>query len=399
MADKSIVELQKVEELQPQSSIPVYQDGTARRVTGEQLVQMANVETQTQVEQATNAAAQAAASAESAQLSATAASQAVLNSPKIQEGTWWVFNQQTNAYQDTGIAATGPQGPQGEQGIQGIQGPDGKQGPEGKQGPPGPVGGADTYVRYDAAQELTDEQKAQARNNIKAAPDGFGLGGSATLLTSADNLDTLMKNGWYYYNTSNAPQGSLPTALTPYATLIHVSAAGNTCVQEAYDATDSTLHGTVLRRTVYDIGSGAKIYPWEWVNPPINGDKYTYHRTTERYNLLPVYKTRIGDFAVWQATTNPNQYDWAPVGYSVLYTIPASSTKNIVLPQNRTFLITATDNIRRGMVIVQTIGNTVAAITNLITISGWKIEIGSGLSVDITEIDGRYSMPAIFTMI
>lgn len=32
----------------------------------------------------------------------------------------------------------------------------------------GPVGGADNYVRYDAAQELTDEQKAQARTNIGA---------------------------------------------------------------------------------------------------------------------------------------------------------------------------------------------------------------------------------------
>lgn len=248
-------------------------------------------------------------------------------------------------------------------------------------------------------QTLSDGQKSQARGNIGAAPDGFGLGGSATLLTSADNLDTLMKNGWYYYSTSNAPQGALPSALDPYATLIHVSAAGNTCVQEAYDPTDSDLHGTVLSRTVYGIGSGAKIYPWEWVNPPMNGDKYTYHRTTERYNLLPVYKTRIGDFAVWQATTNPNQYDWAPVGYSVLYNIPASSTKNTVLPRNRTFLITATDNVRRGMVIVQTAEGAVAAITNLIALSGWKIEIGSGLSVNITETDGRYEMSAIFTMI
>lgn len=155
--------------------------------------------------------------------------------------------------------------------------------------------GADTVqgaVLY-TPQSLTDDQKSQARSNIKAAPDGFGLGGSATLLTSADNLDTLMKNGWYYYNTSNAPQGSLPTALAPYATLVHVSAAGNTCVQEAYDATDSNLHGTVLRRTVYGIGSGAKIYPWEWVNPPmVLGVEY---RTTERYLGKPVY-CKVVDF-------------------------------------------------------------------------------------------------------
>lgn len=57
---------------------------------------------------------------------------------------------------------------QGPEGKQGIQGPDGKQGPEGKQGPPGPVGGSSNFVRYDEAQSLTDEQKAQARTNIGA---------------------------------------------------------------------------------------------------------------------------------------------------------------------------------------------------------------------------------------
>lgn len=153
------------------------------------------------------------------------------------------------------------------------------------------AGSATGAVRYDAAQALTDAQKQQARGNIAAAPDGFGLGGSATLLTSADNLDALIKSGWFDYNTSNAPQGTLPTALASYATLVHVSAAGNTCMQEAYDPTDSTLHGTVLRRTVYGLGAGAKIYPWEYENPPMQlGIEY---RTTERYLSKPVYAKLI----------------------------------------------------------------------------------------------------------
>lgn len=136
-------------------------------------------------------------------------------------------------------------------------------------------------------QSLTDEQKTQARGNIGAAPDGFGLGSNSKMLTPSDNLDTLMKSGWYQYSTSNAPQGSLPTALAGYAALILVSAAGNTCVQEAFDPTDSSLHGTVLRRTVYGLGSGAKIYPWEWINPPMQtGAEY---RTTERFWGKPVY--------------------------------------------------------------------------------------------------------------
>lgn len=164
------------------------------------------------------------------------------------------------------------------------------------------LGGAGTgTVRYDAAQTLADAQKQQARGNIAAAPDGFGLGSSATLLTSADNLDALMKSGWFQYDRNNPPQGTLPTALATYATLVRVSVAGNTCVQEAYDPTDSNLHGTVLRRTVYGLGAGAKIYPWEWVNPPmILGVEY---RTTERYLGKPVYVRLVNFGALGNATT------------------------------------------------------------------------------------------------
>jgi hypothetical protein len=52
-------------------------------------------------------------------------------------------------------------------------------------------------VGYDAAQNLTDTQKTQARTNINAAPDGFGLGNIGKLLTPEDNLDEVKTNGWY----------------------------------------------------------------------------------------------------------------------------------------------------------------------------------------------------------
>lgn len=142
-------------------------------------------------------------------------------------------------------------------------------------------------VGYDVAQSLTDAQKNQARDNINAAPGGFGLGGDSKILTSADNLDTLMTGGLFQYRLDNPPKGALPTALTDYASLIRVSAAGLTCIQEAFDPTDSIFHGTVLRRTIYGLGAGAKIYPWEWVNPLMeSGIEY---RTTERFWGRPVY--------------------------------------------------------------------------------------------------------------
>lgn len=54
--------------------------------------------------------------------------------------------------------------------------------------------------------------------SIGAAPDGYGLGGVGKLLTSADNIDTLKTNGWYYWRTSSLPQGTLPTSVMQYCT-------------------------------------------------------------------------------------------------------------------------------------------------------------------------------------
>ena len=224
---------------------------------------------------------------------------------------------------------TGAQGPQGEQGIQGIQGAQGAIGPEGPQGPagvkgtdgksayqtaveagysgtetafntalkdvPGHIANGDIHVteeqkaawnssvRYDAVQSLTDTQKAQARTNINAAPGGFGLGGMSKQLGPIDNLDTLMDNGWYYYDESSPPQGTLPTTLSSQAHCIRVTNEGGACCQEAIDVSDSQRSGCVLRRIIY----GTTAYPWEFVTPPMEtGQEY---RTTERFWGRPVY--------------------------------------------------------------------------------------------------------------
>ena len=58
-------------------------------------------------------------------------------------GNWFKWDAEKNAFADTGIPATGPQGPQGEKGDTGEQGPKGKtgeQGPKGETGATGPKG-------------------------------------------------------------------------------------------------------------------------------------------------------------------------------------------------------------------------------------------------------------------
>ena len=133
-------------------------------------------------------------------------------------------------------------------------------------------------------QSLTDDQKSQARGNIGAAPDGFGLGGDAKVLTSADDVNTIGASGWYCWVNNNVPINAIGvTSLT----IMRVDAySSGVKVQTLYGATDGVefiMQPIVARRMIY----GSKIGAWEYVNPPMQlGVEY---RTTERYLGKPVY--------------------------------------------------------------------------------------------------------------
>lgn len=106
MADKSIIELKKVDQLQADSSIPVYQDGTAKRVTGDQIADFAR----NQVSEYTESAQQSANSAEQSAKQVAEKVEEVqnvsANPPKIQNGNWWVYNPSTKKYEDSGYDAS-----------------------------------------------------------------------------------------------------------------------------------------------------------------------------------------------------------------------------------------------------------------------------------------------------
>ena len=193
----------------------------------------------------------------------------------------------------------GAQGPQGEQGTQGPQGEQGIQGPEGPQGPRGypaningktpddtgnialDAGNIAGAVRYDAAQTLTDAQKTQARGNIGAAPDGFGLGGA--IVYAPENSD-------------GASDANLIDATGFYLAIANAGGSGwNYVFHMQYPSAAALQFSSYVNDTTYRIRK--KILgvwqPWEWVDPPLAlGEEY---RTTERYLGKPVY-VKVVDF-------------------------------------------------------------------------------------------------------
>lgn len=117
MADKTIGSLPQVTSLTDDSSFVCEDSGAAKRVTGKQFKDFAKqgvsdyVEAaETAAQNAQNAVSAVGTSVQDAQNAANRAEAAVVNAPKIQNGTWWIYNKTVGAYEDSGVAATGPMG-------------------------------------------------------------------------------------------------------------------------------------------------------------------------------------------------------------------------------------------------------------------------------------------------
>ena len=129
MADRTIGELPVADRLDDESLLVVEQQGEARSIQGllvrrfaeaategaVQAAQAAALAAQERLEEqaeqsaqdAANSADQAAKSADEAAESAQSAQQYSGKPPRIQNGTWWIWNAGTQQYEDTGEAARG----------------------------------------------------------------------------------------------------------------------------------------------------------------------------------------------------------------------------------------------------------------------------------------------------
>lgn len=166
---------------------------------------------------------------------------------------------------DSGTSSADLKGEKGDTGIRGAQGAEGK---------------LDTSFVYTKATPPTAEEVGAHPNTwlptpteIGAAPGGYGLGTASSNI--AQDLNTVVDNGWYSYNKnacSNTPENS--------ASMLLVENFYNTnyCKQ-----TVTTIFGITYIR----IRNGGTWYPWRCVNPPMAlGVEY---RTMEEWQGKSVY--------------------------------------------------------------------------------------------------------------
>lgn len=242
-------------------------------------------------------------------------------------------------------------------------------------------------VRYDEAQSLTDEQKAQARGNINAAPGGFGLGGLVATIPANANLNDYIRTGFFGNGNTSVIRTWVNTPVNWPANeaILEVYTLGKYAIQRLSSVTTKV---SAQRSLLNDVWA-----EWEWINPPMaTADEYSSYRTIERYKGEPIFKGRLGDFEVWQHGSEADNTKWQSTGKSVMYKIAAGATKNIALNANRTFVVSCCDNVRRGVAIVQVEGQVVQSITPIVPLSSWVLEAGSGLTVNVSEKDTRFDM-------
>ena len=171
---------------------------------------------------------------------------------------------------------------------------------------------AGNAVRYDLAQSLTTAQQAQARGNIAAAPDGYGLGGNGIEIPAGADLNSYVKIGRYAQGTTSLMNQimNLPDAFINGGIVIDVfPIQSNYVAQVAFNLRDNK--DIIVAMRLNYIGAWQ---PWEYVNPPmVLGVEY---RTTERYLGKPVYTT-IVNFGAISAGTNTIAHNIASVGQMV----------------------------------------------------------------------------------
>lgn len=119
------------------------------------------------------------------------------------------------------------------------------------------------------------------RQQIDAAPNGFGLGsaGGARILNFSSDLNNLKQNGWYAKGSSD----TVANCPAQYASVFVDARDASHVVQYCYDYVQKNIQSRVC--------SGGTWGAWEYLNPYVSPN--VEYRTMERYWGLPVYTKMV----------------------------------------------------------------------------------------------------------
>lgn len=148
-----------------------------------------------------------------------------------------------------------------------------------------------TYIFPSIDDTLSLEDRAADAKAVgdalaNKAPAGYGLGDTSKRLTNEDDLNSVVKCGFYAYDYNKIPVNGISIS-SPFQYTYHLIVsreANGTIVQEITTCGATPSDANYRLRRVKGFGEWSE---WEWVNPPMEvGVDY---RTTERWNGKPVY--------------------------------------------------------------------------------------------------------------
>jgi hypothetical protein len=132
-----------------------------------------------------------------------------------------------------------------------------------------------------AASEAADISILNTNFDMIDALGGYGLGGAKKI---TDDIDTIVKPGWYWISASDGITIGGFSSADWYIRVDAYSSGTSYCVQHLYPLSSHKIE--LVRYKVKGTWADA-----EWVNPPmILGTEY---RTTERYLGKPVYTKAV----------------------------------------------------------------------------------------------------------
>ena len=152
------------------------------------------------------------------------------------------------------------------------------------------------FAAADAGTYLAMVAAADALASGGVAPGGFGLGEAyadilAHPLPSGTDLNTVLKNGWYYLaaitNYTNAPNTTYNNNYINGNYVLMRVDVGRRCTQTLYFGSNNN-NLTIVKRISGTVTSTPITWSaWEFVNPPMLVD--VEYQTTERFLGKPVF--------------------------------------------------------------------------------------------------------------